>query len=151
MQLHDLKPAKGAVRKRKRVGRGQGSGKGRTAGRGHKGQRSRSGFKSRPWFEGGQMPLARRLPGKGFNNKKFKTIYQIVNVADLANLEGEVNPAILKERGLIRKTTVPVKILGDGDLTNPLTITAAAFSRSAKEKIEKAGGQAIVQSAGRHK
>ncbi len=148
MQLHDLRPAKGAVRKRRRVGRGVGSGKGGTGGRGHKGQRSRSGYKQRAWFEGGQMPLARRLAGKGFSNKRFKKVYQVVNVGALNDLSGEVTPIVLQEKGLIGKARLPVKILGNGELSVDLTVKASAFSRSAVLKIEEAGGRVIIESVG---
>jgi large subunit ribosomal protein L15 len=145
MDLKDLKPAPGATKKRKRVGCGEGSGHGGTSCRGHKGARSRSGHKSRPWFEGGQMPLQRRVPKRGFTNI-FKTEYQIVNVGDLERLEGveEVTPEVLKKSGLIKKADQPVKILGEGQLTKALQVKANAFSKSAREKIEAAGGRAIT-------
>jgi len=145
MDLKDLKPAPGATKERKRVGCGEGSGHGGTSCRGHKGARSRSGHKSRPWFEGGQMPLQRRVPKRGFTNI-FKTEYQIVNVGDLERLEGveEVTPEVLKKSGLIKKADQPVKILGEGQLTKALQVKANAFSKSAREKIEAAGGRAIT-------
>lgn len=142
MKLNELKIPKGATSKAsKRRGRGSATGQGGTAGRGHKGQKARSGGGVRRGFEGGQMPLIRRLPKRGFFNK-FSTCYQIVNLADIANknFEGEVTPAILKEAGLIKKADDKVKILGDGDLARALTIKAHAFSRSAREKIANAGG-----------
>ncbi|MFQ5648352.1 MAG: 50S ribosomal protein L15 [bacterium] len=145
MDLGSLKYAPGSVRKRKRVGRGQGSGHGGTSCRGHKGQRSRSGSTRRPWFEGGQMPLQRRVPKRGFTNI-FKKEFQILNVRDLDRLKGkkEVTPEVLFESGLINKKDVPVKILGDGAITNAVEISAHAFSSSAKEKIEKVGGKVTV-------
>ncbi|MFQ5823426.1 MAG: 50S ribosomal protein L15 [bacterium] len=145
MELGSLKYAPGSNRKKKRIGRGQGSGYGGTAGRGHKGQRSRSGSKRRPWFEGGQMPLQRRLPKRGFTNI-FKKEFQIVNLKDLDRLKRvkEVTPEILYDSGLISKKNIPVKILGVGDLNKVIEISAHAFSASAKEKIEKIGGKAIV-------
>ena len=138
MKLHDLSPAPGSTRNKKRVGRGPGSGLGKTAGRGHNGQRSRSGYSRRPGFEGGQMPLIRRVPKRGFTNL-FRKEYAVVNVADLADFEGEVTPESLLERGLVRRG-MPVKILGDGELSAGLTVKAHKFSKSAREKIEAAGG-----------
>ncbi len=145
MDLSDLKPAPGAKKKRKRVGCGEGSGHGGTSCRGHKGARSRSGHKNRPWFEGGQMPLQRRVPKRGFRNI-FRVEYQVVNVGDLERLEGveEVTPEVLRAKGLIKKADQPVKILGDGNLTKALHVVANAFSKSAREKIEAAGGRATV-------
>jgi len=145
MDLGSLKYAAGAVHKRKRIGRGQGSGNGKTAGRGHKGQGSRSGSKKRPWFEGGQMPLQRRVPKRGFTNI-FKREFQVINVKDLERLEElkDVTPDVLFSSGLVSKRSVPVKILGDGDLNKAVEISAHAFSQSAKEKIEKAGGKVTV-------
>ncbi|MDX1644009.1 MAG: 50S ribosomal protein L15 [Thermoanaerobaculia bacterium] len=142
MKLHDLSPAEGSRKNRRRVGRGPGSGKGKTAGRGHKGQRSRSGFSRRPGFEGGQMPLIRRVPKRGFNNL-FRREYAVVNVARLAELEGEVNPESLAELGWIGSDE-PLKILGDGELDKALTVKAHKFSRAAREKIEQAGGSCEV-------
>ena len=143
MQLGDLQPAPGSRRKAGRKGRGPGSGNGKTAGRGHKGQRARSGGMrgSRRGFEGGQMPLHRRLPKIGFSNAKFRKVFQVVNVGDIqkAGLEGEVGPEQLIAAGLVRKSKT-IKILGDGELTNKLTLTAHAASRSAREKVEAAGG-----------
>ena len=143
MQLGDLQPGPGSRRKAGRKGRGPGSGNGKTAGRGHKGQRARSGAMrgSRKGFEGGQMPLHRRLPKIGFSNQKFRKVFQIVNVGDIqkAGLEGEVGPEELIAAGLVRKSR-SIKILGDGELTIELTLTAHAASRSAREKVEAAGG-----------
>ncbi|HVS62465.1 MAG TPA: 50S ribosomal protein L15 [Thermoanaerobaculia bacterium] len=138
MKLHELKPAKGSRKQRKRVGRGPGSGLGKTAGRGHKGQKSRSGYSSRPGFEGGQMPLVRRVPKRGFNNI-FRTEYAVVNVGDLADLEGQVGPAELTRAGKVRRG-MPVKVLGHGDLERALVVQAHKFSATAKQKIEAAGG-----------
>ena len=146
MKLSELSPAEGSVRQAYRKGRGAGSGNGKTGGRGHKGQKARSGGKVRIGFEGGQMPLARRLPKVGFNNI-FATQYAIVNVADLeaAFEAGEVvDTEALKAKGLVKKTLDGVKVLGNGELTKALTVKAAAYSASAKEKIEKAGGKAEV-------
>ncbi|MFQ6112594.1 MAG: 50S ribosomal protein L15 [bacterium] len=145
MDLGSLKYAPGSIQRKKRIGRGQGSGYGGTAGRGHKGQRSRSGSKRRPWFEGGQMPLQRRLPKRGFTNI-FKKEFQIVNLKDLNRLKRvkQVTPEVLYESGLIGKKGVPVKVLGNGDLNKVMEISAHAFSASAKEKIEKIGGKATV-------
>ena len=143
MRLHELRPKSGAKKNRMRVGRGPGSGKGKTCGRGHKGQKCRSGAKSRSWFEGGQMPLQRRLPIRGFTNP-CKVTYQVVSLSDLAerNLEGEVTPETLKENGIIKSLRKPVKILGTGELEKALDIKANAFSKTAMDKIEKAGGTA---------
>jgi large subunit ribosomal protein L15 len=140
MKLHELNPAPGSKKDRKRVGRGPGSGLGKTAGRGHKGQKSRSGYSRRPGFEGGQMPLVRRVPKRGFTNI-FRVEYSVINVGDLARQEGleKVDPDVLRERGLVRKGR-PVKILGHGEIDRALTVAAHKFSKSAKEKIEKAGG-----------
>ena len=145
MKLQDLQPSVGATRPAYRKGRGAGSGNGKTAGRGHKGQWARSGGGVRPSFEGGQMPLARRLPKPGFNNI-FGTTYAPVNVEVLNRFEDgtEVTVELLLETGVISKALDGVKILGNGELTKKLTVKAAAFSASAKEKIEKAGGKAEV-------
>ena len=145
MKLYELSPAAGSVKDVKRIGRGHGSGNGKTAGKGHKGQNARSGGGVRPGFEGGQMPMTRRIPKRGFNNI-FATEYSVVNVSDLDQfVDGTVVDAdLLKASGLIKKTNDGVKILGNGELTKNLTVKAAAFSASAKEKIEKAGGKAEV-------
>jgi large subunit ribosomal protein L15 len=147
MKLHQLTNVPGAVRRRKRVGCGEGGGRGRTSGRGGKGQTARSGSSIRPGFEGGQMPLYRKLPRRGFNRARFRTAYEVVNVGDFARLDAavtEVTPAVLAARGLVRRGTAPVKVLGDGELTRALKVTANKFSGPAKAKIEKAGGQAVV-------
>lgn len=136
MKLYELSPAAGSVKDVKRIGRGHGSGNGKTAGKGHKGQNARSGGGVRPGFEGGQMPMTRRIPKRGFNNI-FATKYSVVNVSDLDQfVDGTVVDAdLLKASGLIKKTNDGVKILGNGELTKNLTVKAAAFSASAKEKI----------------
>ena len=146
MKLGDLKPAKGATHSKKRVGRGHGSGLGRNAGRGDKGYHSRSGSKHRPWFEGGQMPLHRRVPKRGFSNFLFKKEFQIVNLSDLNIIQSEeINPAVMKENGLVKYSLRPIKILGDGEIDKKMNVTASAFSSSAKSKIEKAGVTVEVQ------
>ena len=145
MKLHDLQPAEGSAKKPYRKGRGAGSGNGKTAGRGHKGQWARSGGGVRAGFEGGQMPLARRLPKRGFTNI-FGTTYVPVNVSALNRFEDgtEVTTELLLASGVVSREKDGVKILGNGDLTKKLTVKAAAFSASAKEKIEAAGGKAEV-------
>ncbi len=145
MKLHELSGAIGATKEVKRVGRGHGSGNGKTAGKGHKGQNARSGGGVRPGFEGGQMPLQRRIPKRGFNNI-FATEYAIVNVSDLAVFEAGavVDAQALIEKGLLKKVCDGVKVLGNGELNVALTVKAAAFSKSAKEKIEQAGGKTEV-------
>jgi len=146
MKLSLLKPTKGATSNRKRVGRGHGSGLGRTAGRGEKGYHSRSGSKHRPWFEGGQMPLHRRLPKRGFSNYLFRKQYQIVNLRDIGTLnEDEVDSKKLFDNGLISSSLQPVKVLGDGELKKAIKIKATSFSKSAVTKIEKAGGAVEIQ------
>ncbi len=146
MKLSLLKPTKGATSNRKRVGRGHGSGLGRTAGRGEKGYHSRSGSKHRPWFEGGQMPLHRRLPKRGFSNYLFRKQYQIVNLRDIGTLnEDEVDSKKLFDNGLISSSLQPVKVLGDGELKKAIKIKATSFSKSAVSKIEKAGGTVEIQ------
>lgn len=144
-ELHDLSPDEGSTHKRKRLGRGAGSGKGKTSGRGQKGQRSRSGGKQiGAWFEGGQMPLYRRIPKRGFTPLN-RVEYQVINVRTLAEVgSDEISPEILRGAGLIGSLKEPVKILGDGDVDAAYQVTAHAFSRSAKEKIEAAGGSATV-------
>jgi large subunit ribosomal protein L15 len=145
MKLHDLKPAEGSVQVPLRKGRGTGSGLGKTAGRGHKGQKARSGGGVRPGFEGGQMPLARRLPKRGFTNI-FAKVYTLVNLKDLEVFEEGtvVTPELLKETGLVKKANDDIKVLGDGELTKKLTVQAHKFSKSAQEKIEALGGKAEV-------
>ena len=145
MKLHELKPAAGSTAPAWRKGRGPGSGNGKTAGKGHKGQNARSGGGVRPGFEGGQLPLYRRLPKRGFTNK-FATVYYIVNVEALNCFEdgAVVNLETLTEAGIVRKELDGVKILGNGELTKKLTVQAKIFSASAKEKIEAAGGKVEV-------
>ena len=145
MRLHDLSPAKGSRRPRKRIGRGPGSGRGKTAGRGSKGQKSRAGYSRRLGFEGGQMPLIRRVPKRGFTNI-FRRQYQVVNLSSLAGLKGEIRPELLVEKGVIRKGC-PIKILGVGEVSEALTVHAHKFSKSARSKIEAAGGSCEVLSS----
>ena len=144
MNLSTLKPIKGSVKGRKRVGRGHGSGLGKSSGRGDKGAGQRSGFKRRPWFEGGQMSLARRLPKKGFTNI-FKKEFQIININSIDKLDEEiVTVSVLKERGLVKSLLIPIKILGEGSINKKIIIEANSFSVSAKKAIEKAGGTCKV-------
>ncbi len=146
MKLHELSPAAGSTKERKRIGRGPASGQGKTAGKGHKGQKARAGRGMRPGFEGGQMPLQRRLPKRGFNNI-FRTEMAIVNVAALeaAYAAGDtVTVESLIEKGLVKKAPYGVKVLGYGDITKALTVQANAISESAKQKIEAAGGKTEV-------
>jgi large subunit ribosomal protein L15 len=145
MKLHDLKPAPGSTRRRKVIGRGRGSGRGTTAGRGGKGQTARSGASIPAWFEGGQMPLIRRLPKRGFTNI-YKKKYGIINVETLERFEPaqEVTPQLLASKGLIRVQHDGIKVLGAGALTKPLTVHAHKFSQSAVAKIEAAGGKVQV-------
>lgn len=145
MKIHELTPAPDSNKEVKRVGRGHGSGNGKTAGKGHKGQNARSGGGVRIGFEGGQMPLARRIPKRGFNNI-FATKYAVVNVSDLNKFKDGtvVDTELLIASGLVKKVNDGVKILGNGELTAKLTVKAAKFSQSAIEKIEKAGGKAEV-------
>lgn len=144
MMLHELKPAEGASKAAKHKGRGAGSGNGKTAGYGHKGQKARSGVK-KAGFEGGQMPLQRRLPKRGFNNI-FATVYATVKVSDLEKFEADsvVDVNALLEKGIIKKSLDGVKVLGNGELSKPLIVKLNAYTASAKEKIEKAGGKAEV-------
>lgn len=141
MELNNLKPKKGARHAKKRVGRGPGSGHGKTSGRGEKGQKSRSGYSGKRGFEGGQMPLHRRLPKRGFTNI-FKTDYAVVNVSDLERFDSgaSVDETTLRQAGLVKGSHDGVKVLGDGELSKKLTVSATKFSKSAKEIIEKAGG-----------
>ena len=135
-----------ATKNSKRVGRGPGSGLGKTAGRGHKGAGQRSGFKHRYWFEGGQVPLHRRVPTRGFNNFNFEKTYEIVNLSQIAKIKSKkINSKILVAKGLISSAFVAVKILGNGDIDKAYNVTASAFSASAVKKIEEAGGKAIIQ------
>lgn len=145
MDLGSLKHAPGATRPNKRLGRGQASGTGGTAGRGHKGQRSRSGSKRRAWFEGGQMPLQRRLPKYGFYHHG-KVYYQVVNVEDLNRIKDvtEITPEVLKSAGLVKYADRPIKLLGNGKLENKVDIKVHAVSKSAREQVEKLGGSVTL-------
>ena len=144
LTLNNLHPAKGSTHKKKRVGRGPGSGLGKTAGRGHKGQKSRSGYSSRPGFEGGQMPLQRRLPKRGFTNifKKEWIEISLAKIDENFKAGDEITPEILHDRGLIKKAKHDLVILGNGDVSKSFKISAHRFTKTAKDKIEKAGGTA---------
>ena len=146
MKLNTVKPAEGATKARKRVGRGPGSGIGKTAGRGENGQNSRSGGGVRIGFEGGQTPLFRRIPKRGFSNARFKKVYAVINLDDLNKFEdgAEVTPEILKNMGLVKNSLDGIKVLGNGKLEKKLTVKAHKFSQTAKEAIEKTGGKAEV-------
>ena len=146
MKLHELSPAEGSVKEGFRKGRGAGSGNGKTAGKGHKGQNARSGGGVRPGFEGGQLPLYRKLPKRGFNNFRFAKKYAVVNVLSLNKFEdgAVVDSAALLDAGIINSVLDGVKVLGEGELTKKLTVKAAVFSASAKEKIEAVGGKTEV-------
>ena len=142
MKLNELRPAEGSVQERFRKGRGPGSGNGKTAGKGHKGQNARSGGGARPGFEGGQFPIYRQLPKRGFNNKRFATVYATINVSDLNRFDDGaiVDIQTLLDARVIRKAQDGLKVLGNGEITKKLTVKAAKFSAAAKEKIEAAGG-----------
>jgi len=142
--LHNLRPAKGSVRNRKRVGRGPGSGLGKTAGRGEKGQKSRSGFARKPGFEGGQMPLHRRVPKRGFTNAPFRKEYATVNLGRLEVFEAGtiVTPELLVKQGIVKRLLGGLKVLADGQLTKALTVHAHRFSGKAQERIASLGGKA---------
>lgn len=146
MQLHEIKPGPGARKRARRVGRGIGSGAGKTSGRGEKGQLSRSGRGKGPYFEGGQMPLQRRVPKRGFSNARFAKVYNVVNVSDLSRFDAgtTVDLEALKSSGLVQNPLDGVKILGNGEINVGLTVRAHAFSKSAAQKIEAAGGKAEV-------
>jgi large subunit ribosomal protein L15 len=145
MRIHELSPAEGSIKKRKRVGRGPGSGHGKTSCRGHKGQKSRSGGGPRPGFEGGQMPLQRRLPKRGFNNI-FKKSYSIVNIKDLSRFapNSSIDSESLRKAGLVKKERDGIKLLGNGEISHPLVIQVHKVSKTAKEKIEASGGKVEV-------
>ena len=145
MKLHALRPAVGSRKKPKRLGRGHGSGSGKTSGKGHKGVLARAGSPNMAGFEGGQMPLARRLPKRGFHNP-FRVEYSIVNLQVLSSIVDvkEITPQVLYDKGIVKRRSRPIKILGVGDLTKPLIVEAHKFSKSALQKIEQAGGQAKV-------
>ena len=142
MKLHELRPSEGAFKTSKRVGRGPGSGLGKTSGKGHKGQNARSGGGVRPGFEGGQLPLFRRLPKRGFSNARFKTVYAVINLSDLNKFEevAVITPELLKEMGILKNQLDGVKVLGNGNLEKKLTVKANKFSKTAIEAIEKMGG-----------
>ncbi len=142
MRLHDTQPRPGARKRCKRIGCGESSGHGKTSCKGHKGQMARSGRGIRPGFEGGQMPLFRRLPKKGFSNEQFRDVYETVNVGDLNAFEdgSVINEAALREKGLVNRVCDAIKILGSGELSRKLTVEIKSLSASAREKIEKAGG-----------
>lgn len=146
MKLHTLAPNEGATKTRKRVGRGAGSGLGKTSGKGHKGQNARSGGGVRPGFEGGQLPLFRRLPKRGFTNAKFKVEYATINLSDLNRFEdgSVVTPELLKDMGLVKKQLAGIKVLGNGKLEKKLTVKAHKFSAKAQEEIESLGGKIEV-------
>ncbi len=147
MMIHEITKEAGAHKRRKRVGRGIGSGHGKTCGRGHKGAGSRSGHSHRANFEGGQMQFFRRIPKRGFSNANFRKVFAVINIKALENRfddGAEVNADMLVKVGLIPDTKTPVKILGEGDISKKLVVTAAAFSKGAIEKLEKAGGSATV-------
>ncbi len=149
ISLNTVRPAKGSTHKKKRVGRGPGSGLGKTAGRGEKGQKSRSGYSRKIGFEGGQMPLHRRLPKRGFTNI-FKKRWLEISLASLEQhfeADAEITPEVLHDRGLIKKAKYDVVVLGNGEVSKPLRVSAHRFTKSAREKIEKAGG-AVVQIGG---
>ncbi|HEY8899400.1 MAG TPA: 50S ribosomal protein L15 [Chthoniobacterales bacterium] len=148
MRLHTLSPNPGSKHRRKRLGFGESSGKGKTSGKGHKGQKARAGKGIRPGFEGGQMPLIRRLPKRGFNNKDFKTVFGIVNLDDLERVFAEgtsVNEAALRESGLIRGNIDGVKVLGRGEISKKLTLEVDHITDTAREKIEKIGGTIAIR------
>jgi len=146
MKLFELKPAPGSKKAPDRKGRGPGSGNGKTAGRGHKGQNARAGGGVRPGFEGGQMPIYRRLPKRGFNNKNFARVYAEINVGALNIFDDGVivTPELMKRKGLIKKLYDGVAVLGDGEITRKLTVQASRFTKTAAEKIEAAGGKVEV-------
>ena len=142
IRINNLKPPRGAVKNRKRVGRGESSGQGKTSGKGHKGALSRSGTRKYPWFEGGQMPLARRMPKKGFSNYPFRNIFQVVNLRELSRFEAntEITPELLRQQKIVRRPG-PIKLLSDGEIRIALNVKLHSASKSAKEKIIAAGGK----------
>ncbi|MEO6053419.1 MAG: 50S ribosomal protein L15 [Chthoniobacterales bacterium] len=147
LRLHNLKPAPGAKKRRKRVGRGESSGKGKTSGKGHKGQKARSGGSIRIGFEGGQMPLYRRIPKRGFNNANFKTVFGIVNLETLEekfNAGDVINEQSLRERGILKGHFDGIKVLGRGEITKKFSFEVSNISASAKDKVEKAGGKVTL-------
>mgnify|MGYP003108645509 CR=1 FL=1 len=147
MRLHELINSNGANRSKRRLGKGEGNGHGKTCGRGHKGSKSRSGYSIQPGFEGGQMPMYRRLPQRGFSNFKFHKNFAIVNLADLERIAEdvkEVDRDVLVKAGLVRDNSLPLKVLGNGEIKSALKVRADRFSASAKAKIEAAGGEALT-------
>ncbi len=146
MKLHTITPNEGATKSRKRVGRGPGSGLGKTSGRGENGQKSRSGYSHKPGFEGGQLPLYRRLPKRGFSNARFKVEYAVINLSDLNKFDNDavITPELLKEMGLLKNQLDGVKVLGNGTLEKKLIVKAHKFSNRAREEIEKLGGKVEV-------
>lgn len=146
MKLHTIKPTEGATKARKRVGQGTGSGHGKTSGKGHKGQNARSGGGVNPVFEGGQLPLYRRIPKRGFSNARFKKEYAVINLSDLNKFENDavITPELLKEMGLVKNQLSGIKVLGNGELDKKLIVRAHKFSAKASEMIEKLGGKAEV-------
>ncbi len=147
MMIHEITGKVGKYKARKRIGRGHGSGHGKTSGRGHKGAASRAGWKRRPGYEGGQMPLIRRMPKRGFSNAPFRRLFHVVNIRQLETRFEDgavVTPDLLAETGLIRDTSLPLKVLGDGTLSRKLNVTAAKFSAAAKTKIEDVGGTTTI-------
>ncbi len=147
MMIHEITIKVGKYKARKRIGRGEGSGHGKTSGRGHKGAASRSGWKRRLGYEGGQMPLIRRMPKRGFTNAPFRRLFHVVNIKQLEERFEDgatITPAALAEAGIIRDTSLPLKVLGDGTLSRKLDVTAAKFSASARAKIEQAGGTITI-------
>lgn len=151
LKLNELKPKEGSRRSTKRIGRGSGSGWGTTSGRGNNGQKARRGYNKKLYFEGGQTPITRRLPKRGFNNTRFKANYQIVNVGDIQKIDSdvkEIDAQWLHEKGLVHSKEKPIKVLGNGDISKVIEIKANAFSQTAREKIEKVKGKAeVVKSA----
>jgi len=144
MKLNDLKPVKNSIKKRKRIGRGNSSGRGNKSGKGQDGQLSRSGYSRRPGFEGGQMPLIRRVPKRGFTNAPFKKTYQIINIEKFQDLRNKhITVDVMVKKGIIKNKNKPIKVLGRGKLEKERHVHAHKFSKSAKEKIESAGGKAI--------
>jgi large subunit ribosomal protein L15 len=146
MKLDNLKRPKSSRKSSKRLGRGQGSGTGKTSGRGHKGAGQRSGHRERPWFEGGQMPLSRRLPKRGFSNNQFREEFQIVNIESLEKISvKKINASAMEKHGLVKSAFKPIKVLGRGKLEKAKNVTATAFSKSAIDKIEKSGGTVTIR------
>ena len=146
MKLHSLKVTEGSKTERRRIGRGTSSGMGKTSGKGHKGQKARAGYSRKAGFEGGQLPLYRRLPKRGFSNANFKCEYAVINLSDLNRFDNDtvVTPELLKETGIVKKQLSGIKVLGNGVLEKKLTVKAHKFSMTAKEKIEAAGGKVEV-------